>query len=141
MNDYGNAATDKDGNFIKSAGEGITEELWAEMLAYAESKDIKGGNYKKLNLPFENKILGQSMDARERMAKRVENFVYNMLVNVFNAQGTAPLAIDAILTAGSYDLGPKTDRQEDPLEWTKDKIIERAATISSDKGSEGDFDD
>ncbi|MCD4754790.1 MAG: class II fructose-bisphosphate aldolase [Deltaproteobacteria bacterium] len=141
VNDYGNAATDKDGNFIKSAGEGITEELWAEMLAYAESKDIKGGNYKKLNLPFENKILGQSMDARERMAKRVENFVYNMLVNVFNAQGTAPLAIDAILTAGSYDLGPKTDRQEDPLEWTKDKIIERAATISSDKGSEGDFDD
>ncbi len=130
VNDYGNAATDKDGNFIKSAGEGITEELWAEMLAYAESKDIKGGNYKKLNLPFENKILGQPMDVRERMAKRVENFVYNMLVNVFNAQDTAPLAIDAILTAGSYDLGPKTDRQEDPSEWTKDKIIGRAGTIN-----------
>ena len=130
VNDYGNAATDKDGNFIKSAGEGITEELWAEMLAYAESKDIKGGNYKKLNLPFENKILGQPMDVRERMAKRVENFVYNMLVNVFNAQDTAPLAIDAILTAGSYDLGPKTDRQEDPSEWTEDKIIGRAGTIN-----------
>ncbi len=100
------------------------------MVAYAESKDIKGGNYKKLNLPFENKILGQSMDIRERMAKRVEDFVYNMLVNVFNAQDTSSLAIDAILTAGSYDLGPKTDRQEDLSEWTESKIVERAATIN-----------
>ncbi|MEA3386626.1 MAG: class II fructose-bisphosphate aldolase [Thermodesulfobacteriota bacterium] len=130
VNDYGNAATDEDGNFIKVTGEGVTEELWAEMVAYAEFKDIKGGNYKKLNLPFENKILGQSMDIRERMAKRVEDFVYNMLVNVFNAQDAASLAIDAILTAGSYDLGSKTDRQEDPSEWTENKIVERAATIN-----------
>jgi hypothetical protein len=130
VNDYGNAATDEDGNFIKVAGEGITEELWAEMVAYAESKDIKGGNYKKLNLPFENKILGLSWDIRERMAKRVEDFVYNMLVNVFNAQDTAPLAIDAILNAGSYDLGPKIGRLEDPSEWTESKIIERAGTIN-----------
>jgi len=83
-----------------------------------------------LNLPFENKILGLSRDIRERMAGRVEDFVYNMLVNVFNAKDTAPLAIDAILTAGSYDLGPKTHRQEDPEDWTESKIIERAVTIN-----------
>jgi len=130
VNDYGNAATDEDGNFIKVTGEGITKELWAEMTAYAQSKGLKGGNYKKLNLPFENKILGLSGDIRERMAKRVEDFVHNLLVNVFNAQDTAPLAIDAILTAGSYDLGSKTDRLEDPLEWTESKIIERAGTIN-----------
>ncbi|MCK4425476.1 MAG: class II fructose-bisphosphate aldolase, partial [Deltaproteobacteria bacterium] len=60
VNDYGNAATDEDGNFIKVTGEGITEELWAEMTADAQSKGLKGGNYKKLNLPFENKLLGLS---------------------------------------------------------------------------------
>ena len=130
VNDYGNAVTDEDGNFIKIAGEGVTEELWAEMTAYARSKGLKGGNFKKLNLPFENKILGLSRDIRERMAGRVEDFVYNMLVNVFNAKDTAPLAIDAILTAGSYDLGPKTHRQEDPEDWTESKIIERAVTIN-----------
>ncbi|MBW1927311.1 MAG: class II fructose-bisphosphate aldolase, partial [Deltaproteobacteria bacterium] len=91
VNDYGNAVTDEDGNFIKIAGEGVTEELWAEMTAYAQSKGLKGGNFKKLNLPFENKILGLSRDIRERMAGRVEDFVYNMLVNVFNAKDTAPL--------------------------------------------------
>ena len=130
VNDYGNAATDGDGKFIKIAGEGVTEELWAEMTAYADSKGLKGGNFKKLNLPFENKILGQPKEIRERMSRRVEDFVYNLLVNVFNAKDTAPLAIDAILTAGSYDLGPKTKRLEDPSEWTEAKIIERAPTVN-----------
>jgi len=37
VNDYGNAQLDGNGNFIKVKGEGITEELWAEMVAFAES--------------------------------------------------------------------------------------------------------
>jgi len=75
------------------------------------------------------------------LAKRVEEFVYNMLVNVFNTENTAPMAVAAILEAGSYDAGPKTDRIENPAEWTPEKIIERAASIQSDKGPQGDFDD
>ena len=75
------------------------------------------------------------------MAKRVEDFVYNMLVNVFNAQDTAPIAIEAILDAGTYDPGPKGRRIENPEDWTTDKIVERASAIASDKGPEGDFDD
>ena len=51
------------------------------------------------------------------------------------------LAIEAILKANSYDLGPKVGRIEDPAEWTEAKIIERAATLDTDKGPEGDFDD
>jgi hypothetical protein len=30
---------------------------------------------------------------------------------------------------------------EDPSEWTEAKIVERAATLGTDKGPEGDFDD
>jgi len=75
------------------------------------------------------------------MTNRVENFIYNMLVNVLNTKDTAPLAIEAILEANSYDPGPKAKKIEDPVQWTKDKIIERAGRISSDKGPEGDFDD
>ncbi len=141
VNDYGNAQQDEDGNFIKVKGEGVTEEMWAEMVAYAEKQGWKGGNYKKLNLPFENKLLGQPREIRERMVKRVEEFVYNMLVNVFNAADTAPLAIEAILKAGSHDPGPKVGRIEDPAEWTREKIIEKAARLDSDRGPEGDFDD
>ena len=141
VNDYGNAILDDDGNFIKVKEQGATDKMWQEMVAYAESKGLKGGDYKKLNLPFENKLLGQSETVRARMVERVEDFVYNMLVNVFNAEDTASLAINAILEAGTYDPGTKANRIEDPDEWTPVKIVKRAASITSDKGPEGDFDD
>ena len=141
VNDYGNALLDEDGNFIKIMDQGVTEEMWKEMTAHAESKGLKGGNYKKLNLPFENKLMGQTKAVRDRMIMRVEEFVYNMLVNVLNAKDTASLAINAILEAGTFDPGPKARRIEDPDEWTPGKIAQRAALITSDKGPEGDFDD
>ena len=141
VNDYGNTILDDSGNFIKIKDSGATEEMWDEMVEYANSKGIKGGNYKKLNLPFENKLSGQPNEIRERMAKGVEDFVYNMLVNVLSAKDTAPLAIEAILKAGSYDLGHKVGRIEDPSEWTASKINEKAKLINSDKGPAGDFDD
>ncbi len=75
------------------------------------------------------------------MVKAVEGFVYELLTDVFNAQDTGPLATEVILRAGSYDLGPKVGRIEDPAEWTEAKIRERAADISSYKGPEGEFDD
>jgi hypothetical protein len=141
VNDYGNAIQDENGAFLKLVDEGVTEDVWAEMVAYAEANGLKGGNYKKLNLPFENTLLGQSREVRERMVKRVEDFVYELLTEVFNAKDTAPLAIEAILEAGSHDLGPKAARMEDPAEWTEEKIRAAAAKINSDKGPEGDFDD
>jgi fructose-bisphosphate aldolase class II len=64
-----------------------------------------------------------------------------MMVNVLNAQDTAPLAIAEILKAGSHDPGPKAQRIEDPREWTAEKIVERAENITSDKGPAGNFDD
>ena len=141
VNDYGNAILDDQGNFIKVKGEGATESMWAEMVAHAEANGLKGGNYKKLNLPFENKLLGQPESVRNNMATRVENFVHNMLVNVFNAGDTAQIAIQNIIDQGSHDPGPKVERMENPEDWTREKIIERASLIDSDKGEEGDFDD
>jgi fructose-bisphosphate aldolase class II len=141
VNDYGNARLDASGNFVKVKGEGMEEKLWAEMTAHAESKGLKAGNYKNLNLPFENKLLGQPERIRERMAKRVETFVYDMIMNVFNSSDTAPLAIEEIRKAGSYDPGPKGIRIEDPAEWTADRIALRGNTISSAKGPQGSFDD
>jgi fructose-bisphosphate aldolase class II len=141
VNDYGNAQLDTNGNFIKVKGAGMTEELWAEMVAHAESKGWKKGDYKNLNLPFENKLLAQPQEVRERMAKRVEEFAYKMMTEVFNARDTAPLAIEAILKAGSYDVGSKGSLIEDPAHWTREQIVERAKSISSDKGPEGNFED
>jgi fructose-bisphosphate aldolase class II len=75
------------------------------------------------------------------MIKRVEDFAYNMIVNVFNAENTAPLAVEAILDTGTFTISPKAQRIEDPQEWTPNLITKRAAKIDSDKGPAGDFDD
>jgi len=141
VNDYGNAQLDEKGEFIRAPEAGVIDEVWAEMVRYAEEKGWKRGDYKKLNLPFENRLLGQMREIRERMAKGVEDFVYTLLTDVFNATDTAPLAIEAILGAGSHDLGPKAVRTGDPEQWTPEKIRERATALNQDKGLKGDFDD
>ncbi len=141
VNDYGNAILDANGNFSKVKGEGVSEEIWVEMVAYAQLKSWKKGDYKNLNLPFENKLLAQPKEIRDRISKGVEAFSYKMMTEVFNSRDTAPLAIETILKVGSYDLGPKVTRMENPAEWTESKITERASRLASDKGPGGKFDD
>jgi len=141
VNDFGNAILDDRGEFIKVANEGVTEPMWGTMKAYADQNGLTGGNYKKLNLPFENKLLAQPREIRDRMAKRVEDFAYNMLVTVFNAQDTAAMAVETILETGTYDPGSKADRIENPADWTREEILRRAPDLDVHEGPEGDFDD
>jgi len=141
VNDYGNAILDENGNFKKVEGEGVTEENWQKMVDYAAEKGWKSGNFKKLNLPFENILLAQEREVRERMSKRVEDFVHNILVNVFNAEGTAEIGMEILSEKGTYDLGGKANRIEDPADWTTEKIVERAKNLVINEGPEGDFDD
>jgi fructose-bisphosphate aldolase class II len=115
--------------------------MWAEMVAHAQSKSWKKGDYKNLNLPFENKLLAQPKEIRDRMVKGVEGFTYKMMTEVLNSQETASLAIEAILKAGSYDPSPKVTRMENPAEWTESKIAERASRLGGDKSPAGKFDD
>ena len=140
VDEYGNAAL-ADGEFKKVQGKGVSPEVWEQMKAYAAEQGWKGGNYKKLNLPFENKILSQPAAIQKGMAEAVEDFVYGLLADVFNAADTAPLAVETILAANNFDLGPKGQRIEDPAQWTEEKIHEMAKGINSDKGPAGDFDD
>ncbi len=141
VNDYGNAFLDSQGQFVKRPDCGVTAALWAEMVAHAQALSLKAGDYKKLNLPFENKMLGLPREVRQRMVQAVEDFAYHMMVDVFNAQDTAPLAIEAILKAGSHTPGPKARRIEKAADWTPEKIKERAAALQPEKGPQGNFDD
>ncbi|MFW6325091.1 MAG: ketose-bisphosphate aldolase, partial [Desulfovibrionales bacterium] len=71
----------------------------------------------------------------------VEDFVYTLLTDVFNATDTASLAIEELLRVGSYDPGPKAERITDPSEWTEERIRERASAMDVDKGPAGNFED
>ena len=141
VNDYGNAELDGEGRLVKVEGSGVEETVWDAMLEHAAKQGWKGGSLKKLSLPFENRILSQPREVRDRMVSAVEGFIHNLLTEVFGANDTAPLGIQAILDAGSHDVGPLAKRTEDPADWTEAKIREKAKAIDSDKGPEGDFDD
>jgi fructose-bisphosphate aldolase, class II len=140
VNDYGNAILEND-NFRKQKDRGLSENLWREMQTFAKDNNLKGGDFKKLNRPFESKCLAQSKEIRERMANDVEDFVFNLLTNVFNATDTADILINEILKTRSHDPGKNAQNIENQNEWTKEKIIEKALKITSDKGPDGDFDD
>ncbi|MGC8660014.1 MAG: class II fructose-bisphosphate aldolase, partial [Desulfomonilaceae bacterium] len=141
VNEYGNAIQDEQGNFIKMPDAGPSDSMWEQMVAFAKEKGLKGGDYKKLNLPFENRLLGLTAAERERMIKGVEDFVYLLITEVFNGHDTAPLAIEEILKAGSYDLGPKSSNIVNAAEWTPEKIREKGSQLQTDKGAKGNFDD
>ncbi|MBL6976309.1 MAG: class II fructose-bisphosphate aldolase [Deltaproteobacteria bacterium] len=141
VNDFGNAELDDQENFVKMDDRGVSRGLWDDMVAYAAEKGLKGGSYKKMNLPFENRLMGEPATIRERMAKGVEDFVYRLLTEVFNARDTAPLAMGVLLEADGYDLGHKARRLEDPADWTPDRIREKAALMDTKEGPTGDFDD
>ncbi|CAG37446.1 class II fructose-bisphosphate aldolase [Desulfotalea psychrophila] len=141
VNDYGNAIIDDAGHFKKIEGAGLSEELWEEMVAYADADGVSADNYKWLNLHFEKKIMAQPKPIRERMIKLVADFSYDLLTNVFNAAGTGAIARKLLVEMDTYDLEAKAEQIEDPAEWTKEKIIARAKTLVVDKGPEGDFDD
>jgi len=138
---FGNAQLDDGGNFIRVPGEGVTDEIWAEMVTYAANKGWKKEDYKKLNLPFADKLLALPIDVRERMVRGVEDFAFFLITNVFHSQDTAPLAIEVISSEKSCVLGPKGTQIELLENWTHDKIIERSQGLNSNKKSEGNFDD
>ena len=141
VNDYGNAILDDNGDFIKLKGKGVSRKMWEEMCGFASKNNLKGGDFKKLNLPFENRLLAQPREIRERMSQGVENFVYTLLTDVFNAKDTAPIVMEDIISAGSFDPGPQAERIETPAQWTPDKIRQKAAMFQTDKGPDGNFDD
>ena len=129
------------GQFVKVKGQGVTDELWAEMVAYATEQGWKAGDYKKLNLPFENKLLGQPGEVRERMSRRVEDFVYGLLTDVFNAGTPRPWpsrrswrpALTTWAPRRAHRGSGRVDREQDPGP--------RGAANRPHKGPEGDFED
>ena len=139
VNEFGNSIFDENGDLIKIEGEGLSENLWKEMKAYADENNIKGSNFKKINRPYENRILAQSREIRERMVDAVAKFAYDLLANVFNAEGTGDLLIQEILQKNSYDPGALVGVIEPNNEWTEEKIRQKASLITTDKGPEGDF--
>ncbi|MBW2453512.1 MAG: class II fructose-bisphosphate aldolase [Deltaproteobacteria bacterium] len=142
VNEFGNAALDADGNFNKLAGKGLTAEAWQGLVDYANDKGFKGGAYKKLNKPMDELLKKQPAEVQARMVKAVEEFVVNLIENVFGAAGTVDEALDIILEAKSGTIPTAHEVIEDKAKWTEAYIAEQGAKLDALQAQiEGDFDD
>ena len=142
VNEFGNAELDGDGNFIKLPDQGATAETWQALVDYANEHGFKGGNYKKLNKPMDNALKQQPAEAQQRMVKAVEQFVADLLENVFGATGSADEALDVILEAKSGTIPTPHEIIEDKAKWTEAHIREEGERLDAQQADvEGDFDD
>ena len=142
-NEAGNAIFNKDGDFIKLKGKGISRKVWQRIIRYVSDNNLKAGDLKRANSVFENELIGQSKRVKARMVKGVEDFAYNLIKNVFNSENTAPLVYEKIVAAGGYNAKPKATRIEDKKDWSAEKIALKAASLlkNSNDDKAGDFDD
>ena len=129
VNEYGNAVTDADSNFIKKPNEGVSNSLWAEMVKYAADKGFRMNDFRKINRAFENKLVSETRKVKERMTNAVEEFAFHMMKNVFNSENTGDILIDILLSKNSYDAGNKAECIEKREDWSFEKIKERSKNL------------
>jgi fructose-bisphosphate aldolase, class II len=142
VNEFGNAEMDSSKNFIKDNGKGVSEEAWKHMVEAATKQGWKAGDYKKLNKEVDAELKKLPADIQARMAKNVEDFIVNLLENVFYAGDTANLALDAILEAKSAEIRLFDKVIEERGVWTKEYIVEQGKKLfEKQQSATGKFDD
>ncbi len=84
---------------------------------------MEGRGLQEAEPSLRNRLTGLPIDVRLWMAKNVEEFVYRILVEVFNAKDTAPLGIEAILEDEIIRPGAQgeADRRPEGMEQGKDR--------------------
>ncbi|RKY26456.1 MAG: class II fructose-bisphosphate aldolase [Planctomycetota bacterium] len=78
MEDNGNAVYDEDGDYIKLEDEGIPMDLWREVTAWMKETGNTGGNLKRANLPFKEKMESIDRKYKERINKRTYEWAKNL---------------------------------------------------------------
>jgi fructose/tagatose bisphosphate aldolase len=105
--DTGNAITEG-GTYVKESGRGVSDALWQEMVAYADGRGMsrKSGDYKKLNLPFHEKILAEPDHITGRITDEVAEWA-KRFIRVFGGEGTAGHVLEAASRRADHNSSPE----------------------------------
>ena len=122
----GNAVIDN-GSYVKRPDRGVPDELWAEMVKYADSKGYSrsSGDYKSLNLPFHHQILSLPAEYRNRILDETEAWALRFF-DAFNSVGTGSAVMDRILQRGDWNSSPE-----------RRALVQRSAYTSSSAPDSG----
>ncbi|MCE5202352.1 MAG: class II fructose-bisphosphate aldolase [Synergistaceae bacterium] len=104
--DTGNAITEG-GAYTKEADRGISTELWNEIVAAADEKGMsrKSGDYKKLNLPFCDRILAEPKPVIDRIIDEMEWWA-SRFIAAFGAEGSADAVAEVMSRRPDHNATP-----------------------------------
>lgn len=131
----GNAIIEGD-SYVKEKDRGISESLWNEIVAWCDAKGMsrKSGDYKKINLPFHEKILAEPQPYLDRIVDEIADWG-KRYIRAFGAEGSADKVIEVMSRRPDHNCAP-------------DRAIKNARSFytaqtapNRDKGATGDFDD
>jgi fructose-bisphosphate aldolase class II len=103
----GNAVIDN-GSYVKRPDRGIPEDLWREIVAWADSKGYSrsSGDYKKANLPFSSMIMSLAPEYINRILDKTEEWALRFF-DAFNSVGTGTRTQERILARGDWNSAPE----------------------------------
>lgn len=102
----GNAITER-GTYTKEADRGISTELWNEIVNAGDSKGMsrKSGDYKKLNLPFCDRILSEPQYIIDRTLDEMQYWAERFIV-AFGAEGSADAVAEVMSRRSDHNASP-----------------------------------
>lgn len=102
----GNALIEN-GSYVKRPDRGVPPELWADMVAYADSRgwSRSSGDYKNLNLPFHHRIMSLPQPVRDRIVEETREWA-SRFFDAFGSRGTGTAVIERILSRGDHNAAP-----------------------------------
>jgi fructose/tagatose bisphosphate aldolase len=131
----GNAITDG-GTYMKEKDRGISEALWHEIVADADAKGMsrKSGDYKKLNLPFHEKILAEPDHIVGRIVDEIAEWGKRFM-KAFGSEGASEKVLEVISRRPDHNSAP-----ERVIRSPRSKYGPEHAPNKT-KGDKGSFDD
>lgn len=131
----GNAITEG-GSYVKEPGRGISEKLWGEITAYADEQGMsrKSGDYKKLNLPFHEKIMSEPDHIINRIVDEVADWG-RRFIRAFGGEGTAEKVVETMSKRPDHNASPERVIRSPRIKYGPGEAPNRP------KGAGGDFDD
>jgi fructose/tagatose bisphosphate aldolase len=131
----GNAVTEG-GTYVKESDRGISDSLWQEMVAAADGKGMsrKSGDYKKLNLPFHEKILAEPPQIVGRIVDEIADWG-RRFIKAFGIEGTAEKVVEVASRRVDHNSSPERVIRSPRVKYGPDAAPNKA------KGTGGNFDD
>ncbi|MDR0649227.1 MAG: class II fructose-bisphosphate aldolase [Synergistaceae bacterium] len=133
--DTGNAVTEG-GSYVKESDRGISDGLWQEIVADADGKGYsrKSGDYKKLNLPFHERILAEPDHIVGRIVDEIADWG-RRFIKAFGTEGVSERVLEVALRRPDHNASPERVIRSPRVKYGPEQAPNRS------KETAGDFDD